>query len=144
MPSESASPPEPNMRINAPQLMLAAALCCIACWGCGLRSGPVTGLIPVKGRVTHKGAPVQKGEVTFVPDGYGREARGRIQPDGSFVLTTDKEGDGVVAGEHKVTITDLDKTLASDRAVMKYASPNTTTLTAGVDAEHTEFAFDLH
>jgi hypothetical protein len=86
---------------------------------------------------------VQKGEVTFVPDGYGRGPRGRIQPDGSFVLTTSQEGDGVVAGEHKVTISDLDKTLAKDRALTKYASPNTTTLTAEVDPEHTEFAFDL-
>jgi hypothetical protein len=100
-------------------------------------------LIPVKGKVTYKGKPLAMGMISFVPDGYGREARGDIQSDGSFVLTTYKEGDGVVAGEHRVTITGLDKGLAKDRALTKYTSPNTTPLTRKVDAEHGEFAVDL-
>ena len=81
--------------------------------------------------------------IKFVPDGYGREARGALQSDGSFVLTTFKEGDGVVAGEHRVTITGLEKSLDRDGALKKYSSPNTTPPDRQVNVEHTEFRFDL-
>jgi hypothetical protein len=97
----------------------------------------------VKGKVTYKGKPLTKGMITFLPDGYGREAHGEIQPDGTFVLTTDKEGDGVVAGEHRVSITHLEKSLDKDRGMTKYASPNTSRLIADVNADHTEFTFNL-
>ena len=33
-----------------------------------------------------------------------REATGRIQPDGSFVMTTFQKDDGVVAGEYDITV----------------------------------------
>ena len=116
-----------------------AAACSAVCWGCGPGGGTNPSLVPVKGKVTYKGMPLTKGTIKFVPDGYGREARGAIQSDGSFVLTTQKEGDGAVAGEHRVAITGFDKGLAKDRALTKFASPNTSRLIAEVDPEHTEF-----
>ena len=73
-------------------------------------------LLPVKGKVTYKGQPVAKGTIRFEPDGYGRPATGRLQSDGSFVLGTNKEGDGVVAGAHRVSVSGFDKPLASNRA----------------------------
>jgi hypothetical protein len=132
------------MRISATKRIALTALCCLICWGCGPAGrGKLPDLIPVKGRVAYKGKPLTKGMITFVPDGYGREARGDIQSDGSFVLTTFKPGDGVVAGEHRVTITHLEKSIDNDRALTKYASPNTTPLIRKVDAEHGEFAIDI-
>jgi len=100
-------------------------------------------LIPVKGKVTYKGQPVTKGVIQFEPDGYGRPATGQLQSDGTFELSTLKPGDGVVAGEHRISIIELDKSLAKDRALKKYGSPNTSRLTAEVSSEKTEFAFDL-
>ena len=82
--------------------------------------GALPSLIPVKGKVTYKGQPLTTGTVRFEPDGYGRMASGKLQSDGTYVLSTLKEADGVVAGTHRVFITDLDKKLANDRAFKKY------------------------
>jgi hypothetical protein len=132
-----------NRIASIPTLILTALLFLSYC-GCGVGSGQqVVTLIPVKGKVTYNGRPVTKGWVRFEPDGYGRPARGQLQPDGSFVLTTTKDGDGVVAGAHRVAVVASDKSLANDRAFRKYASPNTSRLTADVDSEHNEFTFDL-
>jgi hypothetical protein len=133
------------MRSRSASLMIPALLCLGACWGCGAEgSGALPPLIPVKGKVTYKGKPLTKGLVKFQPDGgYGRSARGELQADGTFVLSTNKEGDGVVAGSHRISITDLDKSLAKDRALKKYASQAASGLTAEVDNEHTEFTFEL-
>ena len=87
-----------------------AVLFLIPCWGCGTSAGgPQPTLLAVKGKVTYKGQPVTKGVVRFEPDGYGRMATGQLQSDGTFELTTLKAGDGVVAGEHKVTVSEFDK-----------------------------------
>jgi hypothetical protein len=110
--------------------------------GCG-KSSELPALIQVKGKVTYKGQPVTKGMIKFEPDGYGRPANGKLGSDGTFVLTTLKEGDGVVAGEHRVYIIGTGKTAAKELVPKKYASPSTSKLIATVDSEHTEFAFDL-
>jgi len=93
--------------------------------------------------VTYKGQPLTKGVVNFEPDGYGRSAGGKLQSDGTFVLTTLEEGDGVVAGHHRVFIIEVDKSLSKNPSFKKYASPNTSKLTADVSQEKTEFTFDL-
>jgi hypothetical protein len=132
------------MRMRLATKMILAALLACAGSGCGIaRSGKASDLIPVKGKVSFKGKALTKGTVTFEPDGYGRPARGELQPDGSFVLSTLKQGDGAVAGEHRVSITGVEKSLGKDRAFTKYASPNTSRLTAEVDRDDTEFTFDL-
>jgi hypothetical protein len=131
------------MRINPPIRILLAASCCVACWGCGPGSGTTGSLIPVKGRVTYKGQPVTTGVIKFEPDGYGREARGKIQSDGTFVLTTYKDGDGVVAGHHVVTVFDMGIKSPRNAVAKKYAEAASSGLTADVDAEHAEFTFDL-
>jgi hypothetical protein len=131
------------MRRDLLKLAALATLLVGACWGCGSGSATLPSLIPVKGKVTYKGQPVTKGVIQFEPDGYGRPARGQLQSDGTFELTTLKPGDGVVAGEHRISIVELDKSLAKDRALKKYASPNTSRLTAEVNPEKTEFVFDL-
>jgi hypothetical protein len=114
-----------------------------SCWGCGSRAGSPPPLISVKGKVIYNHQPLTKGTVQFEPDGFGRPAFGKLQSDGTFVLTTLKEGDGVVAGHHRVSISGVDKSLARNRAFQKYASPNTSKLTADVSEDQTEFTFDI-
>ncbi len=131
------------MRMKLAKLAALAALIGGPCWGCGTSSGTPVSLIQVKGKVTYKGQPVTKGVVEFEPEGYGRSAKGQLQSDGTFELTTLKPGDGVVAGAHRISIGNFDKSLAKDRALKKYESPNTSRLTAEVSPEKTEFTFDL-
>ena len=131
------------MRTSLAKLVALAALLVGPCWGCGSSSGTLAPLIAVKGKVTYKGQPVTKGVVEFEPEGYGRPAKGQLQSDGTFELTTFKPRDGVVAGAHRISISEFDKSLAKDRALRKYGSPITSRLTAEVSPENIEFTFDL-
>ncbi|MCX7426751.1 MAG: hypothetical protein NTW96_14130 [Planctomycetia bacterium] len=80
--------------------ILATLLALLLLGGCG--SGlPERG--KVTGKVTFNGRPVPEGTVTFYPK-TGRSASGRIQPDGTYTLTTFDEGDGAIVGSHEVTI----------------------------------------
>jgi hypothetical protein len=127
-------------RLTALALLVSSLL---AAWGCGTGQAALPDLIPVKGKVFYKGQPLTKGVVRFEPDGYGRPANGKLGSDGTFVLTTLKEGDGIVAGEHRVYITGTGKTVAKELVPKKYVSPSTSKLVAKVDSEHTEFSFEL-
>ena len=57
----------------------------------------------VSGHVSYRGKPVTEGRITFYPVD-GRAASGAIGPDGSYKLTTVREGDGALLGHHQVTI----------------------------------------
>lgn len=74
--------------------------------GCG---GGEYDTAPVTGTVTFNGRPVTTGQIRFVPQGEspdavltGKPAQGKVQSDGTFVLTTYEEGDGAVIGKHRV------------------------------------------
>jgi hypothetical protein len=72
--------------------------------GCG--SGQVK-VYPVKGKITYGGKPlVGGGSIAFIPltAQEGKTAGGTILEDGSYVMTTHKEGDGSMAGEFRVAI----------------------------------------
>ncbi len=132
------------MKLSLARSVMSAALGLGTCWGCGGGEVQVAALIPVKGKVTYKGKPVTKGVVRFEPDGgYGKPAGGELQSDGTFVLGTRKPGDGVVAGSHLVSITGTGSHPAKEVIPKKYTQRSTSKLTAEVDAEHTEFDFDL-
>jgi hypothetical protein len=126
-----------NSRLLAGIIVLAAQ------WGCGPGQPVMPDLVSVKGKVTYKGQPLTTGVIRFEPDGFGRMASGKMQSDGTYVLTTLKDADGVVAGVHKVFITDPDKTLAKDRKFKKFTQANSSGLTAEVSPDKTEFTFDL-
>jgi hypothetical protein len=58
----------------------------------------------VKGKVTlTDGTPLVRGHVVFEKEGFS--ARGEIQPDGTYVMGTLKDDDGVPAGEYTVYFT---------------------------------------
>jgi hypothetical protein len=91
------------MKATSQPLVLAA---CVLAAGCGDQKQ----VAPVRGTVTLNGQPLPGGRIMFEPiaDGtnkiVGKPAFGKIQSDGSYVLTTYKEGDGAVVGSHHPVI----------------------------------------
>lgn len=73
---------------------------CLSCLGCGAGRLPTT---PVRGAVTLDGTPLGKGCVVFTPPA-GPVAKGDIQPNGTFALSTYRNGDGAVVGLNNVTV----------------------------------------
>jgi hypothetical protein len=124
--------------------------------GCG-RSGPTT--IPIRGEVTFKGAPlkdVPQGLVHYIPKSSdGRQASGRLQPDGSFVLTTLQNGDGVMPGEYDIVVSAYSARAELSREQVeaahgvvpkpgliipeKYTEPTTSGLSDTVNSNHSGF-----
>ena len=78
--------------------------------GCGPGNGLTMGR--VSGVVTYKGQPVELGEVLFVPDSEkgnnGVPSMSPIGKNGTYIMSTQESGDGVIAGYHKVAIRALD------------------------------------
>ncbi len=76
----------------------------VGCGGDGLKR------VPVKGKITAKGEPLDGVTVQFIPTGatQGEGGIGRSDNDGNFSLTGSRRGDeGVVAGEYKVRLSRL-------------------------------------
>ena len=100
------------MRIRT-RLGLIAVACALA--GCGPGNGLTMGR--VSGLVTYNGQPVEFGEVLFLPDSEkgnnGVPSMGSIGKDGTYIMSTQESGDGVIAGYHKVGIRALDATKVS-------------------------------
>jgi hypothetical protein len=86
-------------------------------YGC---SGNGLNLVKVRGKVTYRGKPIQNGTVFFMPDDkkgtVGPPAVGSILEDGSYVMSTESAGDGVIVGTHKIGITGLEPNPISDEA----------------------------
>jgi hypothetical protein len=131
------------MRVTRPIPAILGLLFLSACCGCGTAQGTSATLVAVKGKVTFKGQPLTRGVVRFEPTDYGRAASGKLQPDGTYVLTTITEADGVVAGHHRVSITDVDKKVAGDRAFKKFVNSPGAPLEREVSSDKTEFNFDI-
>jgi hypothetical protein len=73
--------------------------------GCGPRQ-PRT--YSVEGRVAFaNGEVVKLGTVEFRETATGTVARGKIEPDGSFQLTTYRNGDGAIEGTHQAIVQQL-------------------------------------
>lgn len=89
-----------SLRFSSTCATLVFSCCLFAMVGCD--RGPET--IPLEGRVTYGNQPLEFGTVIFQPSS-GQPARGKIQPDGTFSLSTFRPGDGVVPGKHLVRIT---------------------------------------
>jgi len=96
--------PDPEIRFMIVRRLsgLAAGLALIlAVAGCS-GDPDMVAAVPASGTVTFKGKPLETGTVQFVPT-KGRGAVGTIK-DGKFTLTTYKENDGAVPGQHTVTV----------------------------------------
>jgi len=74
---------------------------CLAGTGCSGRLATY----PVQGKVQFlDGAPVRVGTVELKSLDHAVQARGEIQEDGSFTLSTFADGDGAVAGKHACVV----------------------------------------
>lgn len=135
-------------------------VCILVAGGCG-QSGPRT--IPVSGRVTYQDAAVPSGLIMFLPasDLECRPGRAFIQSDGRYQATTIKKGDGLMAGEYRVSI--MPAPLPNDDAQKKgagaggssggnrtsptipsrYGNPETSGLKLTVDASANGITFDM-
>jgi hypothetical protein len=123
--------------------MILNSLVLAANMGCGSGQGQPAQVVPVKGKVTFKGQPLTKGVIKFRPVDLGREASGTIQSDGTFVLSTYKEGDGAAIGRNQVSIKGTG-TGSKEVIPKKYLTFITSKLEAEVSPENTEFTFDLN
>ena len=71
---------------------------------------------PVSGKVTYNGNPLEKGDISFVPDDpKGVGATGLIE-NGAYTLATGGNNDGARAGKYKVTVTSKEDVSAKAKA----------------------------
>jgi len=147
------------MRSTRLLTLLAGAAFALAAAGCG---GPK--VYPVSGTVKFEGKPMKGGgSITFVPTGKqeGKTGGGLIAEDGTYTLTSYKPGDGSMAGEFRVVITqvteqegkatgDGEKSSRSVSVVAKedripeiYGDTFKSPLTAKVEAKENKLDFDL-
>lgn len=85
--------------------LLASTLIAVSLAGC---SDDRLATFPVSGKVVFKdGSPVRMGTVELKSREHAVHARGEIDSDGRFELTTFEPGDGAVAGQHNCVIVQL-------------------------------------
>lgn len=108
---------------------LLAAGSCLLLSACSdqLATYPVTGRVQFAG-----GEPVRVGKVEFTSRAHGLQARGEIDADGRFTLSTYVPGDGAVAGLHDCVVVQM--VLAEGAA-----GPRPTTIGV-VDRRHADYA----
>ena len=80
-------------------------------------------MVPVHGKVLYQGKALEFGGVMFQPIGGGDLARGRIQPDGTFILSTKSKGDGVRQARCRVRVTSFEVQKQGPAAEIEGDSP---------------------
>ncbi|MCA9101642.1 MAG: carboxypeptidase-like regulatory domain-containing protein [Pirellulales bacterium] len=107
--------------------------------------------MPASGVVTYEGEPVEAAQVMFMPSS-DRMATGVTDAEGRFELSTFEPGDGVVIGQHKVTVTkrlpdpnnDSPYPQFFDALPPNYSNPANSGLSADVTADgENVFLFEL-
>lgn len=101
-------------------LLLSVLGLVVTALGCQ-KGGTAYKTAPVKGKVIYNGQPVTSGGIHLQPIAVegaaatnpGQPANGQVQSDGTFVLSTYKEGDGAVVGKHKVSYIPASKSAES-------------------------------
>ncbi|MCE9560623.1 MAG: carboxypeptidase-like regulatory domain-containing protein [Planctomycetes bacterium] len=124
-------------------LLVSAFLLTLGCLsGCG-GGNPKTYRIP--GRLVYEdGKPVPGATIVLqtTHDGKRIPARGLVNPDGTFELTTFTDKDGVIEGEHDITIVPLPATDSATPSkpviAAKYSSSESSGLKFTVKLDTTE------
>lgn len=149
--------------ISSPRIFCSISFALVLLAGCGnIGNVPV---YPVSGTVNFNGKPMEGGgSIAFIPKGKrkGKAAGGTINMDGTYTLSTYKDGDGSMVGEFKVVVTQettIEPTATKDgetpapkpkpevptdgRIPAMYADPQSTELEAKVEAKKNSINFDL-
>jgi hypothetical protein len=83
---------------------------------CGTTDDGLGKRFPVSGKVTYNGNPLEKGDISFVPeDGKGVGSSGAIE-NGYYNMSTGGTNDGARPGKYKVTITAKEDATAKAKA----------------------------
>lgn len=115
--------------------------CLLFLAGCG------AGKYKLGGKITFEdGSPLTDGIVVFQNGGF--ESRGTIQKDGTYVVGSLSENDGIPPGDYKVYIVNANENKGMGANAMpilvplihsKFANPNTSGLTFKVDGSKKDF-----
>lgn len=111
---------------------------------------------PVEGKVLYNGEPLTFGSVVFLPEA-GPPAKGTIQPDGTFRLSTYEKGDGAILGKNQVEITcstnqdpnapppdpNIEMPVGESLIPLRYSQAQTSGLTREVKEGGNSFEFKL-
>jgi hypothetical protein len=113
----------------------------------------LSGLHPVKGKVTLQGQPIGDVSISLKPIGNDptiRSASGTSKENGTFVITTLKPGDGAYPAKYKVLLgrvvaqTIGGNTIGRDTIPPKYRDPETTPIEYEVKAgKNPELTIDI-
>jgi len=89
--------------MNLRPLTLLIVGCCYFASGCDT-AGEGSNVVPVRGKVTLRGQPVEGAEIKFQPKTGLASAFGVTDAAGNYELTTFEGGDGAQPGEYIVTV----------------------------------------
>ena len=118
-------------------------------WAVFVSCGCGTGKYPVRGRVTlDDGTPLSRGLVVFESLDGTQGARGMIQPDGRYELSSARPGDGVRPGRYRVLVSALDMSDVPDEQKslpfdVKYTRFQTSGLEVEVKAGRNDVPIEL-
>src|SRR5262245_25965830 len=99
--------------------------------GCGPRQYPVQGKVTLE-----DGSPLTRGMVVFEGTDGAHMARGMIQPDGSYELSTARPGDGARPGRYRVLVSALDMAdVPDEQKALPFDVKYTRFQTSGLEAE---------
>lgn len=93
----------------------------------------------VRGRVTVDGQPLKAGRIRFAPE-RGRGATGKIESDGTFILSTYASGDGATIGKHLVSI---EARANDEHSTVEYEGPTPSSLIPDRYADETKSALEF-
>jgi hypothetical protein len=140
----------PRSPLPAAMIMVMLAIMVALETGCG-PSRPA--LLPAEGVVTLDGKPLANAALVFQPKAGGRPASGRTDATGRFSMGTFAAKDGVLPGEHTVTIMAVEDvgpppekgSQSETRWVTpkRYSRADASGLSATVAAGSKMFTFDL-
>ena len=93
--------------MNRRRALSGVSLLLIAAAGCGAEPGPkskIEKVVPVSGKLTYQGKPLEFFQVSFLPSDGRRASVGVTDADGKFTMGTNTIGDGAPPGSVKVAV----------------------------------------
>lgn len=103
--------------------------------------------VAATGVVMYQGKPVSDATIMFYPVQGRKPASGKSDAAGKFTLTTFSKNDGVIPGEHKVTVNAYESTpqgvSMKSSIPEKYANPNSSPLKMTVSETQPELTLEL-